>query len=1158
MLHATEPTFEFHISRQSRDVYQFDQTLFSKSGNVIFDNLYASRIFAQKMNQRRDLLNMPEQAVRASEIYAMGLIDEILHFIIGLYREQQNSMAIKEAMKWLETHVGEKPLDQALEMFTGIFPPLSVYKGETDARTWLKGKSGDVSHREVALEELLMLWIANINPAFSPYLELFNDSDLEKKSRYVEIMQLLSDFFDQQPTFGPDDETLVEMLKSPAIAHPHSLFEQLEYIRRKWGGLLGKYFYRLLTGLDFIQEENKISLPGAGPARVYEYEGLEVEAERFSRDSDWMPRVVMLAKNVYVWLDQLAKKYSRSVNRLDQIPDEELDEIAERGFTVLWLIGLWERSQASKRIKQMCGNPDAEASAYSLYDYQIAADLGGEEAFQNLSKRAWNRGIRMSGDMVPNHMGVDSRWVIENPDYFLSLPHSPYPSYTFNGPNLSENDRVGIYLEDHYYSRSDAAVVFKRVDFHSNDVRYIYHGNDGTSMPWNDTAQLNYLKAEVREAVIQVILSVARKFPVIRFDAAMTLAKKHIKRLWFPEPGTGGAIPSRSEHGLDKEAFDAAMPAEFWREVVDRVAQEAPETLLLAEAFWLLEGYFVRTLGMHRVYNSAFMNMLKNEENANYRSVIKNTIQFDPEILKRYVNFMNNPDEETAVAQFGKDDKYFGVCIMLATMPGLPMFGHGQIEGFTEKYGMEFRRAYWDEQPDQQLIARHKREIFPLLRKRYLFADVEHFLLYDVMTPEEYVNEDVFAYSNRYNGECGLIIYNNRFSHARGVIKESVGFAAKSGNDDEKKIVRSNLGQGLNLRYEQNWFCIFRDHIAGLEYIRNNKDLCDYGLYFELKAFKYHVFLDFRQVEDNAFHHYRDLCAYLEGRGVPGIEEAVREIFLQPVQTPFSELANPEFYKNMLDARLTKNKDEIDKKVLDDLQTKITVLLDALKQFNTSETDIGILSQEIRHRFAAMLQLNVLEHRSQELKDADLESVFKPEIFKRDALSPYIVLNWLLVGRLGNLVRESDFETRSKSWIDEYFFGKRIHSALHDTGFSNEKSDQAILWIQILTEHQQWFNIEPEAVQKAYHVLKSLLNDLQVHIVMKINRHRGVLWFHKESFEQLLEWLTIIAVIDIMALKDKAEIGRKLTVLKHIMEKLYAALSRSDYQVDHLLEATKE
>ena len=232
----------------------------------------------------------------------------------------------------------------------------------------------------------------------------------------------------------------------------------------------------------------------------------------------------------------------------------------------------------------------------------------------------------------------------------------------------------------------------------------IYHGNDGTHMPWNDTAQLNYLNPEVREAVIQTILHVARKFPIIRFDAAMTLTKRHYQRLWFPEPGTGGAIPSRADHGMTKAEFNRLMPEEFWRQVVDRVALEASDTLLLAEAFWLLEGYFVRTLGMHRVYNSAFMNMLKDEDNAKYRSVIKNTLEFNPEVLKRFVNFMSNPDEETALFQFEKGDKYFGICTLMVTMPGLPMFGHGQIEGFAEKYGMEYRYAKWDEQPDWDLV----------------------------------------------------------------------------------------------------------------------------------------------------------------------------------------------------------------------------------------------------------------------------------------------------------------------------------------------------------------------------------------------------------------------------------------------------------------------
>jgi hypothetical protein len=56
-----------------------------------------------------------------------------------------------------------------------------------------------------------------------------------------------------------------------------------------------------------------------------------------------MPRLVLLAKNSYVWLEQLSRKYQRWIKTLDQIPDEELDVLKNRGFTGLWLIGLWER-----------------------------------------------------------------------------------------------------------------------------------------------------------------------------------------------------------------------------------------------------------------------------------------------------------------------------------------------------------------------------------------------------------------------------------------------------------------------------------------------------------------------------------------------------------------------------------------------------------------------------------------------------------------------------------------------------------------------------------------------------------------------------------------------------------------------------------------------
>ena len=413
---------------------------------------------------------------------------------------------------------------------------------------------------------------------------------------------------------------------------------QLEYIKKHWLDLLGEFIGRLLTSQDILSEEEKSAWQGGGGGGThdaYHFEELTQEYERFTADRDWMPNVVMIAKSTLVWLDQLSKKYQRAITRLDQIPDEELNFLAEAGFNALWLIGVWERSPASARIKQICGNQEAAASAYSLTDYEIAGDIGGWEALENLRSRTGALGIRLAADMVPNHTGIDSKWVMERPDLFMQTRERPFPSYNFDGENLSRDSRIGIYLENHYYSKTDCAVVFKRVDHHTGDTRYIYHGNDGTGLPWNDTAQIDFLNPEAREEVIRKILHVARNFPIIRFDAAMVLAKKHIRRLWYPEPGRGGDIASRSRFALSTEEFQKRLPEEFWREVVDRCAVEAPDTLLLAEAFWMMEGYFVRTLGMHRVYNSAFMNMLKREDNAQYRLTIKNTLEFDPQILKR-------------------------------------------------------------------------------------------------------------------------------------------------------------------------------------------------------------------------------------------------------------------------------------------------------------------------------------------------------------------------------------------------------------------------------------------------------------------------------------------------------------------------------------------
>jgi glycosidase len=876
---------EFHVSRDSRERYGFDESLFSLNGNVVFPNFAASRRFAQRMNETRaaELAADPARTARPGDLNAMGLIDEVLHSVIELYRQQRDPKLMSSALKTLEKELGAEQVESTLRTFAEHFPTVAAYRGDLSADEYLRGETDGRANREIALEELLLNWLANENPAYERYDELFDDRPIAQRTAYDDVVDGLTEFLAGGPAFGPEGEDLVTLLRKPALAAPDSLAEQIKWLRERWGFALGRLGDRLAIGLDVLSEDDRADWmrlhPNVGgavdgapadAAALHGFEDLPAEEEHFSQDLHWMPRLVLLAKSTYVWLDQLARAYGRPISRLDQIPNEELDRIAGRGFSGLWLIGLWERSRASQTIKQLRGQPDAVASAYSLMDYQIADDLGGEEAYGNLRDRAWQRGIRLASDMVPNHMGIDSRWVIEHPDWFINRPDAPYPVYSYNGPNLSSDERVGIYLEDHYFDSSDAAVTFKRTDRSSGEERYVYHGNDGTSFPWNDTAQLDYLNPDVREAVIQTILHVARLFPVIRFDAAMTLAKKHIQRLWYPEPGTGGAIPSRAEYSMSRRDFNRRMPQEFWREVVDRVAVEAPDTLLLAEAFWLMEGYFVRTLGMHRVYNSAFMNMMRDEKNAEYRLVVKNTLEFDPQILKRYVNFMNNPDEKSAVEQFGVDDKYFGVATVMATMPGLPMFGHGQVEGFTEKYGMEYRRARLDEALNQGLVARHEQQIFPLLHRRELFAEVTDFAFYDFVTAEGTVNEDVFAYSNSFDGQRTLVVYHNRFGDARGWLRR----AAATGR---------SLGEGLRLASVEGRFLVLRDHRSGLEFLRSQAELVHDGLYLELDAYRCHVFLELRDVADASDGRWRRLADWLGGRGVASLDVAMREMELAPL-----------------------------------------------------------------------------------------------------------------------------------------------------------------------------------------------------------------------------------------------------------------------------------
>ena len=1208
---------EFHISRDARLRYKFVESLFSFSGNAVFANLAGAREFAHRMNLVRDVEKHPDRAVHAGQLYAMGLIDEASHVLMARYREQFDPEVMSSALSWFAVEVGPDALEAMLLTFVEHFPGASVMQGKETPRQWLAASTDGMPHREAALEELLLLWTANNNEAFRPFEELFEDKTLAEKTVYRQVTRQLPNYFATRPLIpvpGAKPLNLLELLRAPAVGSPGSLTQQLALIRRLWKPLLGESLEHLLGLAGEVLHEEELAIwmqfnPPAAAAHataqaaarrrretgqqqwpsVVSHADVPVfgdpahEYEKFSADTAWMPTTVLIAKSTYVWLAQLSKQYGRRIARLDEIPDEELAKLARRGLNSLWLIGVWERSRASRTIKQLCGNRDAVASAYSLFDYAIAEDLGGEAAYINLRDRAYRHGVRLASDMVPNHMGIDSPWVIEHPEWFISRQDAPYPVYSFNGPDLSHDSRVEIKIEDHYFEQTDAAVVFRRRDTATGDIRYVYHGNDGTSFPWNDTAQLDYLNAAVREHVIQTILHVARLFPVIRFDAAMTLAKRHFHRLWFPGPGASGAIPSRAEYGMSQADFDRAMPQEFWREVVDRVAAEVPGTLLLAEAFWLMEGYFVRTLGMHRVYNSAFMVMLRDEDNAKYRSVIKNTLEFDPDIMKRYVNFMSNPDERTAIDQFGTGDKCFGVAALMATLPGLPMFGHGQVEGFTEKYGIEYYRPRYDETPNHWLVERHNLQIAPLLKRRWLFAESSNFLLYDFFQNSGKVDENIFAYSNRNGGECALVVYNNRYGSTHGTIDFSAAYADKSAGG----LRQQRLQEGLGLTSSEEIVLSFRDSLTGLEYLRRAGELSTHGLTLDLHAYQCYVFLDWRQLHATGEKPWGRLCDQLKGRGVPSLDDALVTLELQPVHEALrlvldsgvvrllADLAeHPRSIADGQDKRINAERKEFfdlawrrcDQFLRAAQKVHISHLAHQGHLADTLPTSPTLLAPVFRERLLAAMHMPVIEAAFTHPWTAAARRVLpspSPQFTATAMWGP--LLGWCVLELLAESLDSETPQQMALELFDHLRLREPFAEAFGSLGFEGEEGWRVAARIKVVLLSEAGIGqsesptVVPEAPTLASEriaLAPDLWADPDVRWLTGVHEADGHSYLVREHYEELLWWLLMPALLRIAG---EPTLNRTAMVrIGEMVDEALASAEAAGYRIDKLLEPPAE
>ncbi len=526
---------------------------------------------------------------------------------------------------------------------------------------------------------------------------------------------------------------------------------------------------------------------------------------------------------------------------------------------------------------------------------------------------------------------------------------------------------------------------------------------------------------------------------------------------------------------------------------------------------------------------------------------------------------MNNPDERTAVDQFGKGDKYFGICVLMATMPGLPMFGHGQIEGLSEKYGMEFKRAYWNEQPDPDLVERHKREIFPLLHRRALFAGMEHFLLYDFFTPEGGVNEDIFAFSNGLGSDRGLVVFHNKFADTQGWVRSSAAFSVK-GPDGQRSIIQRTLGEGLNLYADPQAYCLYRDYVSGLEYIRPSLDIMEKGLFLELHAYESRVFLDFREVMDDEWGSYRRVNEYLAGRGVPNVQDALQELLLQPVLYPLRQIINPGYLRFLIGSRMTDSDGVLLPGLFEEARAKLDVLMDGIELFTGSANERERLHQELRAGLRLALSLPTLEERyplpgSKKYQQA--VKYLQQGSSVQEESTWALLFSWLYLHNLGKLSENVNFETVTSDWMQEWLFNRVFTDTIQSMGASEERVIEQAHILKILVTQQCWFDklVRPAAEQvSAPPFLKNLMEtwlaDSDIQQYLKINRFEDVLWFNKDRFKSFVWWMVFLAVMSsVSRQRTSASLLVERLLLAHGMaQKLLQAADKSGFKIADLLK----
>jgi len=326
-----------------------------------------------------------------------------------------------------------------------------------------------------------------------------------------------------------------------------------------------------------------------------------------------------------------------------------------------------------------------------------------------------------------------------------------------------------------------------------------------------------------------------------------------------------------------------------------------------------------------------------------------------------------------------------------------------------------------------------------------------------------------------------------------------------------------------------------------------------------LQGYQYHVFLDFRLVWDDAGHPYAALERVLDGRGVPSIDEALREFNLRPIHQPFEALFSADFLKHWARS-FSHHKPEIRSALLEQVRAQfasnLLAFYQAVQGFVQSHIDVGNLvtraTQDLKC-YQALFEIIQGTGRMAFSLTAPEWSYGLSSVLDWGLLFAYEIcapLGVILSGRMDGEL--------SRTYLDEWLLHHRIVQVLISLGTEEADAWQRLDLLRALLTHAHWCT-PGEDERRILPLVEKWLADEALQRFLKVHRYQQVLWFNREAFEQWVWWISLIGALE----KVKA-IGMEhwlenpdITLLGACWQRadmLLNAMEASGYQVLRLLE----